>query len=61
MKKQQAIPENPARMEIRHITVLYDGEVILQDVDFIIPHGAQVAVVVPTEPGNPRFSKPWWV
>lgn len=57
MKKQQAIPENPARMEIRHITVLYDGEVILQDVDFIIPHGAQVAVVGPNGAGKSTLFK----
>jgi ABC-type Mn2+/Zn2+ transport system ATPase subunit len=47
----------PARLELDHVTVAYDGKPVLEDVSFEIPHGAQVAVVGPNGSGKSTLFK----
>ena len=47
----------PARLELQNVTVGYDGQPILQDVTFQIPHGARVAVVGPNGAGKSTLFK----
>jgi len=42
----------PARLELRGVTAGYDGETILDDVSFQVPHGARLAVVGPNGAGK---------
>lgn len=47
----------PARLEIDHITVGYNGQPVLQDIAFQAPHGARVAVVGPNGAGKSTLFK----
>jgi len=49
--------ESPARLEVDHITVGYDGTPILRNVSFHVPHGARVAVVGPNGAGKSTLFK----
>ena len=49
--------EEPARLEIRHISVGYDGTPVLKDVIFDVPHGARIAVVGPNGAGKSTLFK----
>ena len=42
----------PARLELEAVTVAYNGQPVLVDVTFQVPHGAQVAVVGPNGAGK---------
>ncbi len=57
MRKTISIPDSPARMELTHVTVLYENEPILEDLSFVVPHGAQVAVVGPNGAGKSTLFK----
>ena len=50
-------PQEPARLEIKNISVGYNGTPVLQDVTFDIPHGARVAVVGPNGAGKSTLFK----
>lgn len=47
----------PARLELEHVSVGYDGQDILQDVTLRVPHGARVAVVGPNGAGKSTLFK----
>ncbi|HEY3344817.1 MAG TPA: metal ABC transporter ATP-binding protein [Anaerolineaceae bacterium] len=47
----------PARLEVEHISVAYDGVPILQDVSFEVAQGARVAVVGPNGAGKSTLFK----
>ena len=48
---------DPARLEIKHISVGYDDDPVLQDVTFDVPHGARVAIVGPNGAGKSTLFK----
>ena len=50
-------PEEPARLEIEDLSVAYDGQPVLCDVTFQVPHGARVAVVGPNGAGKSTLFK----
>lgn len=43
---------SPPRLEVAGVTVAYNGQPVLSDVTFQVPHGAQVAVVGPNGAGK---------
>ncbi len=52
-----SLPDEPARLELYHVTVAYGGQLALQDVTLQVPHGAQVAVVGPNGAGKSTLFK----
>lgn len=54
---ENIFPQEPARLEIKNISVGYNGTPVLQDVTFQIPHGARVAVVGPNGAGKSTLFK----
>jgi ABC-type Mn2+/Zn2+ transport system ATPase subunit len=59
MKEDGLSPQGsaPARLELEHISVGYDGQDILHDVTLQVPHGARVAVVGPNGAGKSTLFK----
>ena len=55
--KQTTEVEEPARLDLRHVTVGYNGVEALNDVTLQVPHGAQVAVVGPNGAGKSTLFK----
>ena len=51
------VMSEPARLELDHVTVSYNGHPALDDVTFEVPHGAQVAVVGPNGAGKSTLFK----
>jgi manganese/iron transport system ATP-binding protein len=49
--------EQPARLDIEGISVAYDGQPVLCDVTFQVPHGQRVAVVGPNGAGKSTLFK----
>jgi ABC-type Mn2+/Zn2+ transport system ATPase subunit len=49
--------ESPARLDVDHITVAYDGTPVLRELTFQVPHGARVAVVGPNGAGKSTLFK----
>jgi ABC-type Mn2+/Zn2+ transport system ATPase subunit len=47
----------PARLDIEHAGIAYDGAPVLDDLTFQVPHGAQVAVVGPNGAGKSTLFK----
>jgi ABC-type Mn2+/Zn2+ transport system ATPase subunit len=54
---EKNFPQEPARLEIKNISVGYNGAPVLQEVTFQIPHGARVAVVGPNGAGKSTLFK----
>lgn len=52
-----SLPEEPARLELHHVTVVYGGQLALDDVTVQVPHGARVAVVGPNGAGKSTLFK----
>lgn len=55
--KPETLTDSPARLELEHVTVSYNGRPALDDVTFDIPHGARVAVVGPNGAGKSTLFK----
>jgi manganese/iron transport system ATP-binding protein len=51
------LPEEPARLEMHHVTVIYGGHLALEDMTAQVPHGARVAVVGPNGAGKSTLFK----
>ncbi|MGC8880094.1 MAG: metal ABC transporter ATP-binding protein [Anaerolineae bacterium] len=51
------MPEEPARLELHHVTVVYGEHIALDDVTVQVPHGARVAVVGPNGAGKSTLFK----
>lgn len=49
--------DNPDRLEVENISVAYDDKIILRDITFHVPHGAQIAVVGPNGAGKSTLFK----
>lgn len=49
--------EEPARLELEGVYVAYNGQDVLHDVTFQVPHGGQVAVVGPNGAGKSTLFK----
>jgi ABC-type Mn2+/Zn2+ transport system ATPase subunit len=49
--------KQPARLELEHISVGYNGGLILRDLSLSVPHGGQVAVVGPNGAGKSTLFK----
>lgn len=47
----------PARLELNHVTVAYNGRPVLEDVTLQVPHGARIAVVGPNGAGKSTLFK----
>jgi ABC-type Mn2+/Zn2+ transport system ATPase subunit len=47
----------PARLELEHVSVAYNGHPVLQDINFQVPHGARLAVVGPNGAGKSTLFK----
>lgn len=47
----------PARLDFEHVSVGYNGQEVLHDITFQVPHGAQVAVVGPNGAGKSTLFK----
>ena len=52
-----ALPLDPARLELDGVTVAYGARPVLQEMSFQVPHGAQVAVVGPNGAGKSTLFK----
>jgi len=57
MYMDNELVKEPARLEIKHISVGYDEVPVLQDVTFDVPHGARVAIVGPNGAGKSTLFK----
>jgi len=53
----QALPDEPARLEMEHVKVSYNGHLALEDLTFQVPHGARLAVVGPNAAGKTTLFK----
>src|SRR5512137_2598724 len=47
----------PARLELEHVSVSYNGHAVLHDISFQVPHGTRVAVVGPNGAGKSTLFK----
>ena len=56
-KGDALLPEEPALLELHHVTVAYSGYPALHDVTLQVPHGARVAVVGPNGAGKSTLLK----
>jgi ABC-type Mn2+/Zn2+ transport system ATPase subunit len=56
-KLQPLPPDNPARLELEGVTLAYNGQAVLSEVSFEVPHGAQLAVVGPNGAGKSTLFK----
>jgi manganese/iron transport system ATP-binding protein len=53
----RTIPDEPARLELEHVRVSYNGHLALEDLTFQVAHGARLAVVGPNAAGKTTLFK----
>ena len=53
----EALPEEPARLEMERVRVSYNGQAALDDLTFQVPHGARLAIVGPNGAGKTTLFK----
>lgn len=53
----KSLPSEPARLDLDHVSVGYDGQLALEDISLQVPHGARVAVVGPNGAGKSTLFK----
>ncbi len=51
------LPDEPARLEMEHVQVSYNGQPALDDMTFQVPHGARLAIVGPNGAGKTTLFK----
>jgi ABC-type Mn2+/Zn2+ transport system ATPase subunit len=52
-----ALSQEPARLELEGVSASYNGQPVLRELSFQVPHGAQVAVVGPNGAGKSTLFK----
>jgi anchored repeat-type ABC transporter ATP-binding subunit len=57
LKSSPELPEEPARLEMEHVRVGYNGQPALEDLTFQVSHGARLAVVGPNGAGKTTLFK----
>jgi ABC-type Mn2+/Zn2+ transport system ATPase subunit len=57
LKFSPGLPEEPARLEMEHVQVGYNGGAALDDLTFQVPHGARLAIVGPNGAGKTTLFK----
>jgi manganese/iron transport system ATP-binding protein len=53
----QRLPDEPARLELEHVRVSYNGRLALDELTFQVSHGARLAVVGPNAAGKTTLFK----
>lgn len=56
-RRELSAGTEPARLELEGVSVSYNGEPVLRDLTFQVPHGMQVAVVGPNGAGKSTLFK----
>jgi ABC-type Mn2+/Zn2+ transport system ATPase subunit len=56
-ERNQALDLEPARLELDGVSAAYNGQPVLRELTFQVPHGAQVAVVGPNGAGKSTLFK----
>ena len=51
------LPDKPARLDLNGVQVSYNGLLALDDLTFLVPHGARVAIVGPNGAGKTTLFK----
>ena len=56
-REQVSHTPGPARLDFNHVTVAYNGQPVLDEITFQVPHGARVAIVGPNGAGKSTLFK----